>query len=117
MDVGPSSSGRVNRLVCKTVLNVKGFMSQCFGKNPSLFQDEAILKDSLPNTLCQNIAKFATTTSAHGFAYTVEGATVRRVVSTVIVVAFVAVAGNFTYSAIRFLEQKCKTKMMFPVIT
>ena len=58
--------------------------------------------------MCQNFAKFATTTSAHGFAYTVEGPSLRRVVSIVIVVAFVAVAGNFTYFAIRFLEEYVK---------
>ena len=65
-------------------------------------QDEAILKDSSPSSFRQNFAKFATTTSAHGFAYTVEGPTLRRIVSIVIVIAFVAVAGNFTYFAIRF---------------
>ena len=67
-----------------------------------LFQDEAILKDTLPNSLCQNFSKFATTTSAHGFAYTVEGPILRRVVSVLIVLAFVTVACNFTYFAIRF---------------
>ena len=100
MDVRPSSSSRVNRLVPKTeIKKVNRFFSL------TVFQDEAVLKDSSPNSLCQNFAKFATTTSAHGFAYTVEGPSLRRVASIVIVIAFVTVAGNFTYFAIRFLEE------------
>ena len=95
MDLHPSSSNRANRLVATS--NPESQKMVYF-----LFQDEAILKDSSPNSLCQNFSKFATTTSAHGFAYTVDGPILRRIVSVVIVVAFVAVAGNFTYFAIRF---------------
>ena len=38
-------------------------------RNFILMQDEAILKDSSPSSFRQNFAKFATTTSAHGFVY------------------------------------------------
>ena len=61
MDLHPSSSDRVNRLV--NMYNPK----KC--RNFILMQDEAILKDSSPSSFRQNFAKFATTTSAHGFAY------------------------------------------------
>ena len=103
MDLHPSSSNRVNSLVHITVILQRRIVFHFFDRNLLFFfQDEAIRKDSTSNSFCQNFSKFATTTSAHGFAYTVEGPILRRVVSVVIVIAFVTVAGNFTYFAIRF---------------
>ena len=49
----------------------------------------------------ESFGKFASSTSAHGFQYTVEGSPYNRVIAVIIVLVFVVIAGTFTVSAIK----------------
>ena len=49
----------------------------------------------------ESFGKFASSTSAHGFQYTVEGSPYKRVIAVIIVLVFVVIASTFTVSAIK----------------
>ena len=56
----------------------------------------AVTEHSLRTKLDKDFTEFASSTSAHGFQYTVEGNKRKRILSTLVVIVFCAIAAYFT---------------------